>query len=478
MKKVMVMLALTLAPRLLAAEALDVKALAGEDWYGLYFNGAKAGYALSKLEVTGDGSVRLSLDATFRIAQMGMDQELDMSERRTYGPDGALQAFSTETGTPGAALSISGKVVDGQLELTEAMAGKSATRTAPAPKESLEDTLRRIALVQQDAEIGRSAGYTRYEPMFKMDVEGTTTITAVEKKLLNGAATKVYTVKTVEDLPGGPMESVARIDENGKVLEDTVQGMMTMRLEPEAVAKDIQFTNDVIVSNAVDLAEPISSPREVERLKVKLRGPLTGRHALESPRQKAALTEDGALFDLTRAKTPPGAKRPVDEEAVAPWLEPSQFVQSDAPEIQEQAAAIAGDEADAFTAAEEIAAWVHANMTTTYSASLSNALDVLASKQGDCTEHSVLFVALVRAAGIPAREVAGLVYTDNPAPGFYFHQWAEVWAGEWVEMDPTFGQPLADATHIRLSEGDLLRQMHLLPIIGRLEAEAEVAEAD
>jgi transglutaminase-like putative cysteine protease len=240
----------------------------------------------------------------------------------------------------------------------------------------------------------------------------------------------------------------------------------------------VQFTNDVIVSNAVALAKPIPSPRHIKRLRVTLSGPLTERHALDSPRQTAKLTEDGGVFELAHAKAPSGAVRPVEHKTVAQWLEPSQFVQSGAPEIKEQAAAIIGNEKDAYTAAKMIAAWVSENVTTTYSASLSNALDVLASKNGDCTEHSVLFVALARAAGIPAREVAGLVYTANPAPGFYFHQWAEVWAGEWVEMDPTFDQPLADATHIRLSEGDLLRQMHLLPIIGRLEAEAEVVEAD
>src|SRR5690606_4996156 len=102
------------------------------------------------------------------------------------------------------------------------------------------------------------------------------------------------------------------------------------------------------------------------------------------------------------------------------------------------------------------------------SARLTNALEVLENLQGDCTEHSILFIALARAAGLPAREVAGLIYVEGDRPGFYFHQWATVWVGKWIDVDPTFDQPLADVTHIKLAEGDLLNQAKLIPIIGQI----------
>jgi transglutaminase-like putative cysteine protease len=100
--------------------------------------------------------------------------------------------------------------------------------------------------------------------------------------------------------------------------------------------------------------------------------------------------------------------------------------------------------------------------------------------EGDCTEHSVLFVGLARAAGLPAREVAGLVYVGGKDYGFYFHQWAKVWLGEWVQVDPTFDQFAVDATHIKLVEGDLYEQLRLLPVIGSTTVELlnESAAAD
>jgi hypothetical protein len=102
---------------------------------------------------------------------------------------------------------------------------------------------------------------------------------------------------------------------------------------------------------------------------------------------------------------------------------------------------------------------------------------VLDSLEGDCTEHSILFIGLARAAGLPAREVAGLVYVQGTQPGFYFHQWAKVWVGKWIDVDPTFNQPLADVTHIKLAEGDLFEQAKLIPIIGKLKIEVAAEDA-
>jgi len=80
----------------------------------------------------------------------------------------------------------------------------------------------------------------------------------------------------------------------------------------------------------------------------------------------------------------------------------------------------------------------------------------------------VLYVALARAAGIPARTAAGLLYLDER---FYYHAWSEVYLGDWVAVDPTLGQFPADAAHLRFVVGGLARQVELLPILGRLRLE-------
>jgi len=46
-----------------------------------------------------------------------------------------------------------------------------------------------------------------------------------------------------------------------------------------------------------------------------------------------------------------------------------------------------------------------------------------------------------------------------------------VWVGKWIDVDPTWNQPLADVTHIKLGEGDIFQQAQLIPIIGKIEVE-------
>ena len=65
-----------------------------------------------------------------------------------------------------------------------------------------------------------------------------------------------------------------------------------------------------------------------------------------------------------------------------------------------------------------------------------------------CMEFTDLFIALSRASGIPAREVNGYAYTENPEiqplslVSDVLHAWPEYWdeaAGAWTPVDPTWG---------------------------------------
>ena len=97
-------------------------------------------------------------------------------------------------------------------------------------------------------------------------------------------------------------------------------------------------------------------------------------------------------------------------------------------------------------------------MLTLYSASM-----VLEKRVGDCTEHTQLFIALARSVGIPAREVSGLAYMGDGYRCFVWHAWAEVALdGHWVQVDPTFGEPVADPTHIKLSCGQGVSWQHMI----------------
>jgi transglutaminase-like putative cysteine protease len=71
---------------------------------------------------------------------------------------------------------------------------------------------------------------------------------------------------------------------------------------------------------------------------------------------------------------------------------------------------------------------------------------------GTCVNHARLFVALSRAAGIPARTVWGVVHNDGVFD--YHHEWAEVRDedGRWHQLDPVHsaGFGLASAEYLDL----------------------------
>lgn len=65
-----------------------------------------------------------------------------------------------------------------------------------------------------------------------------------------------------------------------------------------------------------------------------------------------------------------------------------------------------------------------------------------------CMEFTDAFIALARAAGIPAREINGYAYTENPQiqplslVADVLHAWPEYWdrdRGVWIPIDPTWG---------------------------------------
>jgi Transglutaminase-like superfamily len=107
------------------------------------------------------------------------------------------------------------------------------------------------------------------------------------------------------------------------------------------------------------------------------------------------------------------------------------------------------------------------------------ASDSLKYGAGDCTEHSTVYAAMARSLGLPTKIVAGLVYRDGR---FRYHAWNEVSVqlpGKgrvWLPQDPSLGLSEVDATHIKLIEGNVDRQLMMGPLIGTLEIEVLEAE--
>ena len=143
----------------------------------------------------------------------------------------------------------------------------------------------------------------------------------------------------------------------------------------------------------------------------------------------------------------------IDRTKFAPYLLAGPLTPANDPTMRTLARQIVGSETNTARAAKRLDEWIYTNLSYDFGFSgVRSAQQTLTDRRGVCQNYATLFVTLARAAGIPAKYCSGPVYSSDGK--FYRHAWAECWTGKWVAFDPTWGQPFADAFHIKLAEGE------------------------
>ena len=162
---------------------------------------------------------------------------------------------------------------------------------------------------------------------------------------------------------------------------------------------------------------------------------------------------------------------PPDKKNREIFLRPTPFVQADHPDIMAALKRIVDPQDTSDVKMKKIIHWVYRYLEKQPVLSVSNAVETLARKKGDCTEHAVLVAALGRAAAIPTTIETGLVYQRGR---FYYHAWNVFLIDEWnreITADAVFDQIPADATHIRFVRGEAQEQLDLIGLLGRIKLE-------
>jgi hypothetical protein len=434
---------------------------AGDEWFGIYQQDRKIGHAHTQTGIEGDvyhlfeesEMDVLALERVQRVSTV-----INTYTTRTF----QLKYFDFKLRSGLSTMDIKGAVVGKQLVIDIITAGETRKESFRLKEPVYLTPNIRPAVVRLGLEPGKRYRFPLFNPATMSTEDAFVTVEAKETIKVGDTDLAVYKLK--ESFQG--MEATAWITQEGETIkEESPLGYWLLKeTQVEAMKRDKRGPAVDIIALVKIPSSPVENAGTVTVLKARLSGaPLEG-FELDGGRQA---WKDG-IIDVRSTAGASSYQIPSADKDRAAELKPTMLVQSDDKDIREQTAAIIKKEKDARTAAKLLNTWVYETINKQPVVSIPSAVEVLKQKVGDCNEHTTLYTAFARAAGIPSRMAAGIVYMKN---GFYYHAWPEIWLGEWTAVDPTFNQFPADATHIRFVTGDLARQADILKLVGKLKVE-------
>jgi hypothetical protein len=447
----------TLAPEVQELAKQEIQ----EEWFAIYQHGSKIGYGRSELRPQSVGYL-MNEELLLRLNFLGEIQDISSWVQANLETDFSVKSFIFRLQAGPVYYRLSGGVKEGNLILVSQMAGQERSQQIPLSHPIYLSSAMKAFISQQPLDVGKTYRFVLFDPatmsqtMVPIRVEGKETVQISSRNL------EAY--RLVMDFHG--VQLTSWVSPYGELLkEEGFLGLTMVRSDRDEALEGFREAEggELVREAAVVSDRTIAQPRQLKRLRLQLTG-ITGEGLdLSGGRQQWS---NGELTIVKESLQEISSTRiPVNSPPLARDLQPSLLVQSDAEVLKKQAFEIVGEQRNGLQAVRTISSWVYRNLEKRPTLSIPNALAVYELRAGDCNEHSVLFAALARAAGIPTRIVAGLLYSENR---FFYHAWNEVYLGEWIAVDSLMNQVPADPTHIRLIVGELDRQVELVRTLGRL----------
>jgi hypothetical protein len=472
------------------------EAAAEERWYRLELDGRSAGWARERWWQDG-GRIVTEAETSLRLARGASGLEISLAGRFVETAAGEPVSLWVRRALGSGPVETTYRFFPDRVEAETVQAGRERREVLPLPEGAWLTPAQARLRVRRH----HRAGDRWYRLRTVDPTEGLEPVT-VTRTRLGEAALPEAAGRWREELSSAPgMASVVELDAAGEVVRSTTEilGLEAVLRRSDRTAALASLPAgagpEVLLPTLVRPDRAIPRPERTARAvyELTLAGggalphlPEAGGQSVERRRDRLRVTVTVPdAEELAAAGGEAGDRLPPPDqdgaEDLAPYLAASAYLDHGDPEIRRLlAAALPADRvppAAELTAAltDLVRAHVAAKDLDT---GFATASEVARSRSGDCTEHSVLLAALLRAAGIPARLVTGLVYLADFAGAegvFGYHMWVQAWAGgRWLDLDATLPGGF-DATHVALAVSDLAGPEpggeldRLLPLVGKLE---------
>lgn len=422
--------------------------LKSETWMGIYQKSVKIGMSHRKIVPAAKGVV-ISETTVMRLNTMGMVQNIHLQTQGVLNPDFSLASFRAEIASGLFRFSVSGQV-QGDILVLDAN-GRPLTLSLQSPvylSAVLWDAVGRAGLAEN-----QSMTISMFDPLTMTPQPVRITALGMERIEIMGAwqTSRKLSVEVMGS------RQIAWIDAGGSVLQEQgVMGITLKKISPEeAMGSGLVAGEDLTLAVSVPADRVITDAEKLSRLVLRI----TGVEIAGTERQHF----EGGVLTLSREDLSGLSEQYFD--GPAEFLAPSALIQSDHPKITNQLRQIISEKDTPLARIQKITGWIFKNIEKRPVLSVSNALETLENRMGDCNEHAVLLAAFARAAGIPARIEVGLVHLLDR---FYYHAWNSVFLGKWITVDALMDQIPADVTHISLSRGNPENQFQILGAVGSI----------
>lgn len=455
---------------------LDSKTLSelpGKDsWMNLYLNNEKIGYSHSALIKTETG-FKLNEEMFMRMNVMGSFQDLIMDTSAELNPDLSLSSFDFKLHSGLFEFAAAGRIKKANILSVETNSSGSLQKIDIPLEEPPYLTSGLLYAVCRKASLSANDQFVFqiFDPttMSKEKV----LIQVIGEDELTYIGQKKKTTKVTISYKGST--ETAWVDDTGDVIRE--EGLLGMTLEKTTQQKayadlPVKPQEDITKLASVPADQLIKNPGNLQVLKIRISGIDFDHLMLDGGRQKL----DGDILEITRERFDPRLilKMGLLPEDAREFLKAEPFIESDHAQIRQLAGTIVSTGDRPMQKVRKIMEWISENIQQKPVLSVPDALSTLQNRVGDCNEHAVLFAALARAAGIPAKIEAGLVYLNGR---FYYHAWNSVYVGKWTTADSIFKQFPADATHIRFVSGSPKVQLDLMSVIDKVKIKILAADA-
>lgn len=484
-----------------SAYPLPKQKAAQDTWAGMYFNGRKIGYSHITTEAAtykGKPVLRINSVSEAHIEMFG--KKVDQVTKGFTYTDSTYKPLYSENviSSNGSVLNIKADYQPGKIICFVNSGGTPVRKEVPVPPGANLASDSPESSMGKKLKPGQKSTYYYLEPLSltlqKTDIE----VQAREKVTLAGTTYNALRIQATMSF--GALTSWE--SETGDLLKSDMPLGMAMFRESKATALNMTSTapkfavvgiaaasstksaykppKDFALATAVTTDKPINNPREAKSLSLTVYGVDDSKLILSDMRQQYKevgdkenvwnLTVSAEKFDPAKS-----VSLPIDNPDVVLLAQRAPYLETDDPQIKKIADEVKGSETNAYRVAVKIHDWVNSHMTPDYSIGVPRSCaEILGKRRGVCRDYATLYAGIARAAGIPTRVCAGIVYAEGH---FFYHAWAESWVGAWVPFDPTMKQnDFVDATHIKFAQGDVTDMFQVASIIGRIKVKVQNVE--